>query len=427
REPAAGFIGQEGYSDILTIDVKDKKTFTLHVNKLDYQYQSLNGFTVLPAHVESFAIADPENYRHQTAFDRDPTNPGLWNGPYRVTAVETGSYIVLERNPHWWGEEPQFDRITVRAIENTSALQANLLSGSVDYVPGELGLSLDQGLYLQERFGDRYDVVFKPGLQYEHIDVLLSNPILADVGVRRALLYAADRSAIVASLFDDKNIVANGFVHPLDPMHADDLPTYPYDPDKARELLEAAGWTTIGADGIRRNAAGDRLSLTLMSTAGNYERGLVEQVLQYGWRQIGIETIIENQPPRVLFGNTISRREYKALAMFAWFSSPENLPKSTLYSTRIPTAENGWSGQNYTGFSDPEVDRLIDEAEVELDVDKRKDLWRRLQVIYADQLPVLPLYFRASAYVTPHWLTGIRPTGNQFPSTLWVEEWRASD
>ncbi len=427
REPAAGFVGQEGYSDILSIDVKDERTFTLHVNKLDYQYQSLNGFAVLPAHVEGSAIDDPENYRHQTAFDRDPTNPGLWNGPYRVTAVETGSYIVLERNPYWWGEEPQFDRITVRSIENTSALQANLLSGSVDYVPGELGLSLDQGIYLQERFGERYDVVFKPGLQYEHIDVLLSNPILADVRVRRALLYAADRAAIVASLFDGKNIVANGFVHPLDPMHADDLPTYPYDPDKARELLEEAGWTTIGADGVRRNAAGDRLSLTLMSTAGNYERGLVEQVLQYEWRQIGIETIIENQPPRVLFGNTISRREYKALALFAWFSSPENLPKSTLYSTRIPTAENGWSGQNYTGFSDPEVDRLIDEAEVELDADRRKELWRQLQVIYADQLPVLPLYFRASAYVTPHWLTGVRPTGNQFPSTLWVEEWRASD
>lgn len=381
----------------------------------------------MPAHIEAAAASDPVNYRNQTAFDRDPTNPGLWNGPYRITEVESGSYVVLEKNPFWWGEQPQFDRITVRTIENTAALQANLLSGSVDYVAGGLGFSLDQALYLQERFGDRYNVLFKPGLQYEHIDVLLSNPILADVRVRRALVLAADRAGMVAALFDGKNIVADSFVHPLDPMHSDDVPTYAYDPDQARRLLDEAGWTTIGDDGVRRNDAGERLSVTLMSTAGNYERGLIEQILQDEWRHVGVQTIIENQPPRVLFGNTISRREYKGLAMFAWLSSPENLPKSTLYSTRIPTEENGWSGQNYTGFSDPEVDRLIDEAEIELDPEKRKVLWQKLQAIYADQLPVLPLYFRASAYVTPTWLTGIRPTGNQYPTTLWIEEWRASD
>jgi peptide/nickel transport system substrate-binding protein len=73
------------------------------------------------------------------------------------------------------------------------------------------------------------------------------------------------------------------------------------------------------------------------------------------------------------------------------------------------------------------MDRLIDEAEIELDLDKRKELWRRIQVLYAEDLPVLPLYFASFPYVTPKWLTGIRPTGNQFPSTLWVEQWRASE
>jgi len=427
RQIEAGFIGQEGYTDILSVDAIDDKTFTLHVNKLDYQYQSLNGFTLLPAHVEQVAAADPATYRNQTAYDRDPANPGLWNGPYLITKVVTGSYVVLEPNPYWWGEPPYFQRITVRTIENTSALEANLLSGSVDYVSGELGFSLDQAVVIQQRYGDRYDVTFKPGLQYEHIDVLLANPILADLKVRQALLYAADRAGIVASLFDDQNIVANGFVHPLDPMYDDDLPSYAYDPDKARALLDEAGWTTAGADGIRHNDKGERLSVVLMSTAGNQTRELVEQVLQQNWKQVGIETVIQNQPARVLFGGTISHREYKGLALFAWLSSPENLPKSTLYSTRIPTVENGWSGQNYSGYDNPEMDRLIDAAEIELDLDKRKELWRQIQVLYAEDLPVLPLYFVALPYVTPKWLTGIRPTGNQFPSTLWVEEWRASD
>jgi peptide/nickel transport system substrate-binding protein len=427
RQVEVGFVGQEGYTDILAVDVIDDKTFTLHVNKLDYQYQSLNGFTLLPAHVERAAAAVPAEYRHKTAYDRDPTNPGLWNGPYRITAIETGSYVVLEPNPYWWGAKPQFTRITVRTIENTSALEANLLSGAVDYVSGELGFDLDQAVVLEQRYGDRYDVTFKPGLQYEHIDVLLENPILADLRVRQALLHGVNRAGIVASLFEGKNVVANGFVHPLDPMHADDLPAYDYDTGKAVELLEAAGWTTLGDDGIRRNDAGERLSLVIMTTSGNQVRELVEQVLQNEWQKIGVEAVIQNQPPRVLFGGTISHREYKGLAMYAWLSSPENLPKSTLYSSRIPTPENGWSGQNYTGFSSPEMDKLIDAAEIELDLDKRKALWRQIQMLYAEELPVLPLYFRALPYVTPKWLTGIRPTGNQFPSTLWVEEWRADD
>jgi peptide/nickel transport system substrate-binding protein len=164
-----------------------------------------------------------------------------------------------------------------------------------------------------------------------------------------------------------------------------------------------------------------------MATSGNHVRELVEQILQNEWKKIGVEAVIQNQPPRVLFGGTISHREYKGLAMYAWLSSPENLPKSTLYSTRIPTPENGWSGQNYTGFDSPEMDSLIDAAEVELDGEKRTALWRQIQVLYAEQLPVLPLYFRASPYVMPKWLRGVRPTGTQFPPTLWVEEWRASD
>ena len=70
------------------------------------------------------------------------------------------------------------------------------------------------------------------------------------------------------------------------------------------------------------------------------------------------------------------------------------------------------------------MDALIDAIEVELDRDKRKALWQRLQALYAEDLPVIPLYWRASPYVLPTWLEGVRPTGHQGTTTLWVEEWR---
>ncbi|MEX2312153.1 MAG: peptide ABC transporter substrate-binding protein, partial [Rhodospirillales bacterium] len=92
----------------------------------------------------------------------------------------------------------------------------------------------------------------------------------------------------------------------------------------------------------------------------------------------------------------------------------------------IPTLDNNWSGQNYTGFRNKEMDALLEQIETELDRDKRKKLWHRLQQIYATELPALPLYFRANSYIMPKWLNGLKPTGHQFPSTLWVEDWSAN-
>jgi peptide/nickel transport system substrate-binding protein len=112
------------------------------------------------------------------------------------------------------------------------------------------------------------------------------------------------------------------------------------------------------------------------------------------------------------------------MAMFAWFSAPESVPRTTLHSSEIPTEANGWSGQNYTGFRSAEMDATIEAIETELDEGKRRVLWARLQAIYADQLPALPLWFRSNPFVLPRWLEGVRPTGHQFPTTLWVEEWR---
>jgi peptide/nickel transport system substrate-binding protein len=177
---------------------------------------------------------------------------------------------------------------------------------------------------------------------------------------------------------------------------------------------------------VRHDASGARLTLQLMTTAGNKTRELVEQVLQSQWREVGIDVTIKNEPARVFFGQTIAQRRYPALGMYAWLSSPESIPRTTLHSSAIPTEANNWSGQNSPGFVNAEMDALIDEAEVELDAELRRGYWRRMQQIYAEELPVLPLYYRATPYVVPSWLTGIEPTGHQATTTLWIEHWRAT-
>ena len=427
RHPQSGVANFEAFRRIHDITVIDDKTFTLHVDRISFNYPSAAGLWLVPEHIEREIFeADPAAYRSRTAYDTDSTNPGLYWGPYRIVDVKNGAEIVLEPNPTWYGEAPAFDRITVRSIENTAALEANLLSGAVDMIAGELGLTLDQALAFEKRHDDRYNVLYKPGLIYEHIDLNLDNPILADERVRHALLHAIDREAISQQLFEDRQPVAHGSVSPLDWVYDENTPRYPFDPEEAARLLDEAGWSDM-RNGVRHNAAGEPLRLQIMTTAGNRSRELVQQVLQSQWRDVGVDITIRNEPAAVFFGETVTRREFDAMAMFAWLSSPENVPRTTLHSEQIPSAENGWSGQNHMGYSNPEMDDLIDRLEIELDRDKRQAMWAELQRLYADDLPVLPLYWRAQPYVLPKWLDGVRPTGHQGTTTLWVEDWQRKD
>lgn len=423
RHPQSGVGAAEFYRRAYKLDVKDAKTFTLHFDKLTYEYNAINDFNLLPAHLEAAAFAEPAEYRHRTRYDTDPAHPGLYFGPYRVSEVKAGSHIVLVPNPGWYGQKPFFQRIVFRAIENSVALEANLLSGAIDYIVGELGLTLDQGLAFEKRHGQKYDVIYKPGLIYEHIDMNLDNPALKDARVRRALLMALDRQAISDKLFGGKQRVATTFMNELDWVYDKSLKPTPFDPAGAGKLLDEAGWKA-GPGGVRQNAAGEKLGFELMTTAGNRSRETVQQVLQAQWKQAGVDIRIRNEPPRVLFGETVTKRKFTGLVMYAWVSSPESLPRTTLHSTEIPSQANGWSGQNAGGYVSKEMDRLIDEAEVELDRDKRLALWKQMQALYLKDLPVLPLYFRSDVFVLPKWLKGVTPTGHQGVSTLWVEHWR---
>jgi peptide/nickel transport system substrate-binding protein len=427
RHPQSAYDNIELYRSIRAIDVIDDKTVVLHRDRVHHDYNAVNDLRLLPAHLERPVFeADPVGYPDRTLYNTEPTEPGLYFGPYRITEVESGAFMVLEPNETWYGPAPQFDRIVVRTIENTAAMEANLLSGSIDMIAGELGLTLDQALAFEQRHGDAYQVLYQPALIYEHIDLNLDNPLLADPRVRRALLYAIDRQTMTERLFQSRQPVAVTNVSPLDWVFAEDVRRYPYDPERAAALLDAAGFSEI-RDGVRHDADGRRLAFTLMTTAGNRTRELVAQVLQSQWREAGIAVTINNQPARVFFGGTVSERRFEAMAMFAWVAAPENVPRTTLHSDHIPTPENNWSGQNYTGFTNAAMDTLIEAAEVELDRDRRAELWRWMQRIYAEELPALPLYYRANAYILPQWLEGVRPTGHQYGTTLWVEEWRRAE
>lgn len=431
RHPASGVSNGEFFAkDIVDITSTAPDSFTIHFDKEKCDFALINDFYPLPAHLERKIFEeDPANYKNRTLYNTKPETRGLYLGPYRVAAVASGASITLEKNSEWTAKAPGFDTVTFKTVENSSALTAHLLSGSIDYIAGELGLTLDQALSFEKRLKaakpGKYNVIYKPGLTYEHIDLPLDKKPFDDVRLRKALLLGMNRAEINNVIFGGKQPVAKSNINPLDTVYTDDVTTYPYAPDAAEKLLDAAGWTKR-EDGYRYNAEGKKLSITFSTTAGNKSREMIQQAIQSDWKKIGIDAVIKNEPARVLFGDTMRERRFDGGVMYAWMSAPNNIPKTTLHSTMIPGAENNYAGQNYPGYKNPQMDKIIDDLDITCDADANKALWQDLQKLYADDLPALPLYYRADSFFVPVWLQGLTPTGHQHPSTLWIENWRHS-
>jgi len=430
--PNVGIAEKEVYTQVekVEVDPKNPKKCKFIYEKVKWDFYQLGTFYPVPKHLEEAVFkkysGQKEGYEKNSLYTKDPTNVGLYNGPYLISEIQLGDHVTFVPNPKFYGEQPKIKKIIVKLIPNTGTLEANLRSGTIDLI-SVLGLALDQAVAFDQKVKSEnlnYEVLFQPSTVYEHIDLNLNNPFLKDVKVRKALHYAINKEELVNALFFGKQSPAIHNITPKDPWFTEDpnkVVLYKYNKREAERLLDEAGWK-VGADGVRAKD-GKRLSFTLMTTAGNKTRELVQVYLQSQWKQIGIEVNIKNEPARNFFGETTKKRQFDSMALFAWVSSPENSPKSTFHSKNIPTAKNGWSGQNYMGWNNPQVDKLTDELDAELKHEKRLDIIHQILKYYTDEVPVLPLYYRSDVAVIPKQMKGYRLTGHQFPETNDVEKW----
>lgn len=422
RDPAAGFSNAYPWTRASSVDVLDDHTAVLHMDRVLVSFALWD--QVLPEHVEGPIYEKAKaagDYINTTEYNRNPLNPGLWNGPYMVSGYQSGATITLAPNPHWPGQAPGFKTVQMRLVADTAALQANLLSGDIDI---DNNLTLDQVLALQKQYPSRFAYSYAPSLTYSHIDASGTNPVLADERVRRALLMAINRQAINERLYGSKNTLAPSFVSPKNPDFDPTVPLVPYDPAAARRLLDEAGWIP-GPDGIRRNAAGERMSLEFLAGAGFRINELMQAVLQDAWKAIGVEVTLRTEPSRTLFGQTTKHRAFPGLVMYTWTSNVGESPALTLGTGMIPAEANNWSGANFTGFSDPAFDAAIATSETELDPARRRAAWNTMQHIYAERLPALPLFIYVIPQALPTWLRGFGPSGTGQPFSQQAEFWRS--
>ena len=424
KSPDAGFIQTWAWNRATRLDIVDPSTVVLHLDKTYVTYQMWD--YLLPEHLEAKIAtgagpAGAMDYINKTLYNAAPTTPGLWNGPYVVSNYNSGNQVELQPNPYWPGPAPDIKHIVVRLVDNTAALQANLLSGDVDFSPSGIGITTDQAVSLERDHKGMFQFFYHTGLSYERISMNQDGP-MKDLRVRQALLMGIDRTTLIDKLFFGHAVLALSWINDVEKYYTADVQQYPYDPAKAKALLAEAGYTP-GPDGVGVNAAGQRLSFDFATTSGNRIRELSQQVMQNQWKAIGVEVHITNQPSRTFFGEYMRKREFQGLAEWA-NSGRIGVPPTVYYaSSAIPTQANNFTGQNWSGVNIPEMDQAMLAAEVEPDPEKQQELWATMQKLYAANIPELPLYFRQDPDVVPAWLKGYDATGKEDYISFFAEKW----
>ena len=421
RSADAGYPSQEVFRHMSAVTALDDKHFVLHYDRVHYQFNLPFDFQILPAHIEEpvFAgLADKKQYRARSTYTVAPTTPGLWFGPYRVAAYEADHRAVFERNPHWDGTAPGFTRITALFYPTAQAATAALNAGQIDLL--EEGVMQYADAVKLAQSGDRQlEVHPAASASYTHVEMNLTEGPLTDQRVRQALLYALDRGAAAETLFGDARFVAHSFLAPQDPGYDPDAARYAHDPARAAALLEGAGWHR-DHDGAWQDAAGKRLAFTLLVPQPSVQLEHIGTVIAAQWRQFGVAVDTVQTP--TLFTEQLPHRNFEA-ALFTWVVVPEFPPEPMLRRDAIPTAANNFAGLNYSGLADPAMEQLLDALTVELNPFQRPRLWKRIQDLYLERLPALPLFDTPEMYAVPPWLTGFTPTGHWLPASAFAENW----
>jgi peptide/nickel transport system substrate-binding protein len=133
--------------------------------------------------------------------------------------------------------------------------------------------------------------------------------------------------------------------------------------------------------------------------------------------------IIKNEPARVFFGDTLIKRKFDGLMLFTWVASPQLSPKIQIKSDEIPSEKNGWSGQNFTGYSSKKVDELLEKLDLEFNPAKQKQIAQEIMKCYTQDLPVIPLYYRSDIAAIPAKMEHFRLAAHQFYETMEAEKW----
>ncbi len=303
------------------------------------------------------------------------TRQPIGTGPFKFVSAETDKDVILARNDNYWGARPHLARVRFDVVPDATTQALELRKGSADLtinspMPPDAIVTLerDPSLIVQRGAGTRL----------AYLAFNLRDPILKDVRVRQSIAYALDRRPMIEYLWRNQVQAASSILPRQSWAYNGDVQRYDYDPGKARQLLDAAGYPSVN---------GVRFHLT-MKTSTNEDTRLMVAVMQQQLRQVGIALDIRTFESATFMADVVSGAFQ--LYSLRWIGGNEDpdIFDTAFHSRNFPPA-----GRNRSFYSNPRVDSLIDQARRETDQDVRKKLYAEIQEILAKDVPSVNLWY----------------------------------
>ena len=364
------------------VEVVDSLTVTFRLRPHADPLDPWRTVAIMPEHL--LADVPPDRLRQHPFGTVCPVG----NGPFVFVEHLEGQQWTFQRNPAFpegLGGPPHLDRYVYRVVPEQTTLLTELLTERVDLYSG---VRPDQ----TSQVGDasHLELLHFPFRTYTYIGWNAREPRLSEPGVRRALTLALDRQELVDAVLEGYGVVANTGVPPFhwayDPAFQDSLR---YDPERARRLLEEAGWTDRDGDGFREDTDGEPFQVTLEVSQTNDQFQDIAEIAQAQYLQVGLDV----QPRLVEFGSLVERamdperRDYDAL--ISTWAVEFKLDETDLHHSGRMEGPFAWSGTRV-----PELDAVLDTLPLVTDREVARRFWERYQALLVEYQPYTYLFFR---------------------------------
>ena len=324
----------------------------------------------------------------------------IGTGPYRFVRYDTDDVLVLSAFEGYWDGLPNNAGIVMKVVPDDTMRGLELRKGTTDLVVNDLPPDI---VYQLDKSG-QFSIERSPGLDFFYLGINLRDPLLADVRVRQAIGYATNRDAIITHLRRGLGRPAVGLVPDLAWAFEPDVFRFTYDPDRARKLLDDAGYPDSDGSGPR-----PRLTLSLKIST-NEETRLQATAIQHDLGSVGIDLDVRSYEFATFYNDVLKGNvQLFALQWVGGAMIDPDMLRRVFHSREVPP-----EGFNRGYYRNEQVDRLLDLATTALDESARKHYYAEAQKLIAADAPYIPIWNKTNVIVAQKGLDGLHlnPVGD---------------
>jgi len=331
----------------------------------------------------------------QSSLSRHPVG----TGPYKFKEWVAGQKIVLMSNPDYFEGQPYIDGRMTRIIPDTATMFLELRAkniGIMGLTPLQYTRQTDNNLFKNNFSKYRY-----LSFAYTYLGYNLKNPLFADKRVRQAISYAINKDEIIRGVLLGLGQPASGPYKPGTWAYNDNVRKYHYNPQKARELLRAAGWTSTKSGLLHKD--GKPFIFEIVTNQGNETRQKCAEIIQRQLKEVGIEVKIRILEWSAFVNDFVNKRRFDAVIL-GWTIPLDPDAYDVWHSSKTAPEE-----LNFVSYKNPEADDMLEKGRSTFNQKKRKKYYDRFQEILAEDQPYTFLYVPDALVIVNNRFRGIEP------------------